>query len=484
MSANVQVGVRQILGAMWLALLCLSAVGAEPSKEPKLEGTWAGTLDVGAIKLRLVFDLKKNPDSTWAATMDSPDQNALGLKIDTVTTEKNSVVFELKRLGGVFEGKFSDDGKEIAGQWKQGGQSFRLILKPGAKSAPPKRPQEPKRPFPYDEVEVSYENSAGRAKFAGTLTLPRTSGPPHPAMLLITGSGSQNRDEELFGHKPFLLLADYLTRRGIAVLRVDDRGVGGSMGEVADATTDDFVGDALAGVEFLRARAEIDSSRIGLLGHSEGANIAVEVAAKSDRVAFIVLLATTAVPGDELLFKQAELISRAAGATDAAIKLNRELQAGLFAAAKENSERVAAEAKAEQFLADWKKKLPADAALSVAANDAALKAEAKRVLSPWFRRFLRHGPRADLEKVRCPMLVLFGERDLQVAPSQNRPPLEAALKASGHQHHEVREFPSLNHLFQTCQTGSLSEYGTIEETISPDVLSAIGDWVAKYSAKK
>ncbi len=483
MSASFHVGARQILGAMWLALLCLSAVGAEPSKEPTLEGTWAGTLDVGAIKLRLVFDLKKNPDATWAATMDSPDQNALGLKIDRVTTEKNSVVLELKRLGGIFEGKFSDDGKEIAGQWKQGGQSFRLILKPGTKSAPPKRPQEPKRPFPYDEVEVSYENLAGRAKFVGTLTLPRTVG-PHPAMLLISGSGSQNRDEELFGHKPFLLLADYLTRRGIAVLRVDDRGVGGSAGEVADATTDDFVGDALAGVEFLRTRTEIDRTRIGLLGHSEGANIAVEVAAKSDRVAFIVLMATTAVPGDELLFKQAELISRAAGATDAAIQLNRELQAGLFAAAKENSDRAAAEAKTGQFLADWKKKLPADAALSAAVSDAALKAEAKRVLSPWFRRFLRHDPRADLEKVRCPMLVLFGERDLQVAPSQNRPPLEVALKASGHQHHEVREFPSLNHLFQTCQTGSLSEYGTIEETISPEVLTAIGNWVAKYSAKK
>ncbi len=483
MSTIFRVGVRQFSGALWLALLCLSAVGAEPSKEPKLEGTWAGTLDVGAIKLRLVFDLKKNPDSTWAATMDSPDQNALGLKIDTVTAEKNSVVLELKRLGGVFEGKFSDDGKEIVGQWKQGGQSLRLTLKPGTKSAPPKRPQEPKKPFPYDEVEVSYENSAGQAKFAGTLTLPRTNG-PHPAMLLITGSGSQNRDEELFGHKPFLLLADYLIRRGIAVLRVDDRGVGGSTGEVADATTDDFVGDALAGVEFLRARAEIDGTRIGLLGHSEGANIAVEVAAKSDRLAFIVLLATTAVPGDELLFKQAELISRAAGATDAAIKLNRELQAGLFAAAKEDSERAAAEAKTEEFLADWKKKLPADAALSAAANDAALKAEAQRVLSPWFRRFLRHDPRADLEKVRCPMLVLFGERDLQVAPSQNRPSLEAALKASGHQHHEVREFPSLNHLFQTCQTGLPSEYGTIEETISPDVLTAIGDWVAKHSAKK
>jgi len=483
MFAIFRVGIRLFLGAMWMALLSLCAVGAEPSGGPKFEGVWAGTLDAGAIKLRLVFDLKKNPDSTWAATMDSPDQNALGLKIDTVKTEKNSVVLELKRLGGVFEGKLSEDGKEIAGQWKQGGQSFRLILKPGVKLAPPRRPQEPQKPFPYDEVEVGYENSEGGAKFAGTLTLPRMNG-PHPAMLLITGSGSQNRDEELFGHKPFLLLADFLSRRGIAVLRVDDRGVGGSTGEVAGATTDDFVGDALAGIEFLRNRTEIDSTRIGLLGHSEGANIAVEVAAKSDRVAFIVLMATTAVPGDELLFKQAELISRAAGATDGAIKLNRELQAGLFAAAKEDSDRAAAEAKTEQFLADWKKKLPADAVLSVAANDAALKAEVKRVLSPWFRRFLRHDPRADLAKVRCPVLALFGERDLQVAPSQNRPPLEAALKASGHQHHEVREFPSLNHLFQTCQTGSLSEYGTIEETISPDVLTAIGDWVAKYSAKK
>ena len=464
-----------------LAFVLGTAIGAEPATEPNLEGVWTGTLNVGAIKLKLVFDLKKNADGSWNASMDSPDQAAFDIKIDNVSLDKDAVVIEIKRLNGRFEGKFSDDKKKIDGQWKQGGQTFPLVLSPGSKSPALKRPQEPKRPFPYDEIEVSYENTAGKAMFTGTLTRPRAPG-RYPAILLITGSGSQNRDEELFGHKPFLLLADELTRRGLAVLRVDDRGVGGSTGDVANATTEDFVGDVMAGIEFLRSRPDVDGDRIGLLGHSEGANIAVEVAAKSERVTFIVLLATTTVPGDELLFKQSELISRAAGATDAAIEQNRELQRGLFDAVKTSSDRATAEANVDKALAEWKQKLTPLAAISV--NDAALKAEAKKVSSPWFRRFLQQNPQHDLELVRCPILALFGERDLQVAPSQNRPPLEAALKVSGHKDSEIHVFPALNHLFQTCKTGSLSEYGTIEETISPEVLAVIGDWTHKHTVKK
>ena len=464
-----------------LAFVLGTAIGAEPATNPNLEGVWAGTLNVGAFKLKLDFDLKKNADGSWNAMMDSPDQAAFGIKIDNVLQDKDSVVIEIKRLNGGFEGKFSEDKKKIDGQWKQGGQSFPLILSPGTKSPALKRPQEPKRPFPYDEIEVSYENSAGKSKFTGTLTRPLAPG-RYPAVLLITGSGSQNRDEELFGHKPFLLLSDELTRRGLAVLRVDDRGLGGSTGEVANATTEDFVGDVMAGIEFLRSRSDIDGDRIGLLGHSEGANIAVEVAAKSDLVTFIVLLATTTVPGDELLFKQSELISRASGATDAAIEQNRELQKGLFSAVKTSVDRATAESNVEKALVEWKRQLPVLAAISV--NDANLKAEAKKVTSPWFRRFLQHNPQHDLEIVRCPILALFGERDLQVAPSQNRPPLEAALKISGHQDYEIQVFPSLNHLFQTSKTGLPSEYGTIEETISPHVLAVIGDWTLKHTVKK
>ncbi len=458
-----------------------TAIGADSSAEPNLEAVWEGTLNVSAIKLKLVFDLQRKTDGSWNALMDSPDQGAFGIKIDNILQDKDTVILEIKRLNGRFEGKFSDDRKKIDGQWKQGGKSFPLVLSPGSKSPVLKRPQEPKPPFPYDEIEVSYENTIGKAKFAGTLTRPRAPG-RYSAVLLITGSGSQNRDEELFGHKPFLLLSDELTRRGLAVLRVDDRGVGGSTGDVANATTEDFVTDVMAGIAFLRSRSDINGDCIGLLGHSEGANIAVEVAAKSDLVTFIVLLGTTTVPGDELLFKQAELISRASGATDAAIKQNRELQEGLFSAVKTSTDHTTAETNVDKFLGEWKRNLPPLTAISL--NDATLKAEANKVMSPWFRRFLQHDPQHDLELVRCPLLALFGERDLQVAPSQNRPPLESALKTSGHRDHEIPVFPSLNHLFQTSKTGLPGEYVTIEETISPDVLAVIGDWILKHTVKK
>lgn len=460
--------------------VCTGLSAVDAPVERKLDDSWSGSLSVGAVKLRVVFHLKKNADGVFTGSMDSPDQSALGMKIDKVTQDKDSVVIELKKLGGVYEGKFGKDDKTIAGTWKQGGQSFPLELTRGADLKAPARPQEPKPPFPYDVTEVTYENVPGKATFAGTLTQPRTPG-PHPAMLLITGSGSQNRDEEIFGHKPFLLLADFLTRRGIAVLRVDDRGIGGSKGEAATATTDDFVGDVLAGIEFLRSRADIDGRRIGLLGHSEGANIAVEVAAKPDRVSFIVLMATTSVPGDELLFKQSELISSTSGATADAIQRNRDLQAGLFAVAKSNQDQKTMEDAVAKFITEWKAKLPAEAAAAI--SDDTLKAEARRVLLPWFRRFLQQDPRPQLAQVRCPVLALFGERDLQVAPSQNRPPLEEAFRNSGLADFSVREFPKLNHLFQTCKTGLPGEYASIEETISPDVLNVIGDWVVTHSAK-
>ncbi len=473
--------VRNLRCVFLLLFITGTAISAESAAETHLEAVWEGTLNVGAIKLKLVFDLKKKTDGSWNASMDSPDQGAFGIKIDNVVQDKETLALEIKRLNGRFEGKLSDDKKKIDGQWKQGGKSFPLVLSPGTKSPPLKRPQEPKRPFPYDEIDVSYANSVGKAKFAGTLTRPRAQG-RYPAVLLITGSGSQNRDEELFGHKPFLVLSDALTRRGLAVLRVDDRSVGGSTGDVANATTEDFVTDVMAGIEFLRSRSDIDGDRIGLLGHSEGANIAVEIAAKSDLTTFIVLLGTTTVPGDELLLKQAELISRASGAAEAAIRQNRDLQEGLFLAVKSSTDRTTAEANVDRFLGEWKRNLPAADAISL--NDATLKAEAQKVMSPWFRRFLQHNPQHDIERVRCPILALFGGRDLQVAPDQNRLPLEAALKTSGHGDHEIRVFPSLNHLFQTSNTGLPSEYGTIEETISPDVLTVIGDWILKHTVKK
>src|SRR5262245_8153308 len=277
-----------------------------------IEGAWEGTLDFGGAKLRLVLKISKAADGSLTAKADSPDQGAIDLPVDTISLKDGAVRFEMKRTMASYEGTLNKAASEISGEFKQGGMTVPLTLKRSATPTALNRPQEPKKPYPYDEEEVGYENKRGGVKMAGTLSLPREKG-PFPAALLITGSGPQDRNESLLGHKPFLVLADYLTRQGIAVLRVDDRGVGGSTGSVANSTTEDFAGDVMAGIEFLKTRKEIDLEKIGLIGHSEGGVVAPMVAAQNGDVAFIVLMAGMGLTGEEILYKQGAMIMKANG---------------------------------------------------------------------------------------------------------------------------------------------------------------------------
>ncbi len=459
-------------------LLTLQPLVAEEPKAPDIAGTWAGTLDLGAAKLRLVVDFKKKDGGGYTGTMDSPDQGAFGLEIDEVTLDKAAVKFTMKKIGGSYAGDVSANGKEIKGTWKQGPLSLPLVLKPGEKAAPPKRPQEPKPPFPYREEEVSYENKDGGIKFAGTLTLPKEGG-PFPAVLLISGSGPQDRNEELLGHKPFLVLADYLTRRGIAVLRVDDRGVGGTTGKVMASTIEDHAGDALAGVAYLKSRPEIDGKKIGLVGHSEGGLVAPAAAVRSSDVAFIVLLAGTGVTGEEILYRQGELIAIAGGASAEAAAKNTAMQKKLFAVLKAESDDAAAAAKIDAIVKEETAKLSEDERKALEGLEEVGKAQLKMLFTPWFRHFLTYDPAPVLQKVKCPVLAINGEKDLQVDPKQNLPTIEAALKAGGNANFTLKELPGLNHLFQPCKTGAVSEYSQIEETINEAALAAVGDWIVK-----
>jgi pimeloyl-ACP methyl ester carboxylesterase len=321
--------------------------------------------------------------------------------------------------------------------------------------------------------EVTYRNDAAGITLSGTLTAPSGAG-PFPAVILISGSGAQDRDETIFQHKPFLILADALTRQGIAVLRVDDRGVGGSTGSVSKSTTEDFAGDVLAGIALLKSRSEIDARKIGLIGHSEGGLIAPLVAARSDDVAFIVLMAGTGLPGEDILLMQGQLIAKVMGADQKGLEKQRNLQTSLFKVMKTqtDSQKVAAELR-QAF-----KSSLSEADLKKAGDiDKLIDAEVKKVESPWFRFFLTFDPRPTLAKVRCPVLALNGEKDLQVPPKENLAEIEKALKQAGNTHVTTRELPGLNHLFQTCKTGSVAEYGVIEETIAPSALKAIGEWV-------
>lgn len=475
-------GARALVACV-LLVAYVAPAKAEDKPAPDIAGTWQGTLDLTVAKLRLVLEFKKKEGGGFTGTMDSPDQGAFDIPIDEVTVEEKTVKFTLKMLGGSYEGKLSNDGKQIDGKWKQGGLSLALVLKPGEKVAPPKRPQEPKPPFPYRAEEVSFENKEAGIKIAGTLTLPKEGG-PFAAVLLITGSGPQDRNEEIMGHKPFLLWADYLTRRGIAVLRVDDRGVGGTGGKPGEATIEDHAGDALAGVAYLKSRSDINPKKIGLMGHSEGGLVAPAAAIQSSDVAFIVLLAGTGVNGEQILYSQGKLIAKAAGASDEAASQNEAMQKKIFAIVKETEDPATAALKLAALVVELTASLTEEQKKAVEASAGLAEQQMKMVLTPWFRHFLTYDPKPVLEKVKCPVLAICGEKDLQVDPKLNLPPIEAALKTAGNSDVMIKELPGLNHLFQASKTGAISEYQQNEETINPAALEVVGEWLAKRAAAK
>ena len=443
---------------------------------------WEGTLEVqGGIKLRLAFHTLMTRGGAIRVTMDSPDQGAFGFKVDKAEVSKESLKFTLSKIGE-YEGKLDPTGESAVGRWKQGGVSLPLTLKKVAEATQVRRPQTPKGPFPYASKEVAYDSRAKGVRIAGTLTLPEGDG-PFPAALLITGSGPQDRDETLLGHKPFLVLADELTRRGIAVLRVDDRGVGGSTGDNAKATTADFAEDALGGLDFLKGDERIDRPRIGLIGHSEGGLIAPIVATRSDDVAFIILMAGPGLPGDQILSAQLKLILKASGADEGTIRRSAESQARLIAIAKEAEDPKLAAEKLKAASLEMAKSLPDGErkALAEADPNGAL---VSTLASPWFRYFLNFDPGPTLARVRCPVLAINGEKDLQVPCKENLEAIDRAVRSGGNDRVTIREMAGLNHLFQPCTTGAPSEYAAIEETFAPAALRAIGDWIIEQTRSK
>ena len=441
----------------------------KPVPPSDIDGAWMGALDLGGVKLRMVFHITNTADGL-TATADSPDQNATGMPVTAVMRNGSSLKLEMKQLGGVFDGKISEDHTTIAGSWSQRGNSIPLVLKlvKDKVELERRRPQNPVRPYPYQEVEVAYDDTLQGDRLAGTLTIPSGNG-PFPAVLLITGSGPQDRDESLMGHKPFLVLSDWLTRKGIVVLRVDDRGVGKSTGDFAAATTADFATDAEAGVAFLKTRTEVDPQKIGLIGHSEGGIIAPMVAARNRDVSFIVMMAGSGVPGDQILVEQSRLISEAGGA-------GKDQAENYAAKERELLELVMKEKNEEVLKKELREKLADEL------KEPQLGAQIKAITSPWFRYLLEYDPATALRQVTCPVLALSGEKDLQVPPAQNLPAIRKALVDGGNKYFEVDELPGLNHLFQTANTGAPGEYSTIEETISPVALEKISRWIRKLAS--
>ncbi len=456
-------------GGQTLPLAFQRATAAPAAKPADIVGTWMGALNVNAIQLRLAFHITAT-ETGMAATMDSIDQGAKGIPVTAVTLNGATLTMETKSNGGKFEGKYDATADAIDGTWTQGPASFPLSLKrvKDLSTLEVRRPQNPAKPYPYAEEEVTYENKAAGIKLAGTLTAPRGKG-PFPAVLLITGSGPQDRDETLLGHKPFLVLADHLTRKGIVVLRADDRGVAKSGGTYATATSADFATDAEAGLAYLKTRPEVDTRHIGLLGHSEGGVIAPMVAARNSDVAFVVLMAGTGVPGNEIIVAQAMLIAEAAGNPhEVAERIGAE-QREVLALVMAEPDNAVVEKKLREKLAG---KVP----------EGQLAMQLKAMTSPWYRYFLGYDPAPALSKVRCPVLAINGEKDTQVPPKLNLPAIQKALEAGGNKNFELVEFPGLNHLFQTAKTGAPSEYGQIEETIAPVALEKMSSWILKQTS--
>ncbi|MGY0500833.1 alpha/beta hydrolase family protein [Nocardia sp. FBN12] len=441
-----------------VAALVAGCSSADEPAGPVVQGSWHGDIQGPGQPIGIGVTFAEN----GSATIDIPIQSVRAAALKDVRTEPDRIEFKIPDAPGEpgFQGKL--DGERIVGDWVQFGEKVPLTLERGVIERIA-RPQDPTPPYPYRSEDVTYRS--GDITIAGTLTEPEGSG-PFPAMLMITGSGPQDRNEDLSGHRPFHVLADTFTRAGYAVLRTDDRGVGGSTGVLDEATYPDLAADVAAGVAFLRGRPEIDPARVGLFGHSEGGYLAPMVAAKPDsNIAFAVLMAGPAVLGAEVLIEQNKVVMAAAGAPqdkiDAQVRYLTEWSALL---------RAGDTAGAKAYSQQRNDSLPEDERAPQGAVDS--------LNTPYMSALITYDPKPALEAMRIPVLAFFGGTDQQVIATQNEPPMRAALAADPDA--TVHTFPGLNHLMQPSATGKPSEYSTIETTIDPAVLTYVTDWLTQH----
>jgi hypothetical protein len=459
---------KRLAAILILVISVLSLSGQE------IIGQWNGALKIQGMQLRIVFHISKT-DTGYSSTMDSPDQGTKGIPVTSTTFDGSKLKIEMTNLHIEYNAELK--GKVLSGIFKQNGMEFPMDLtKEVIEKEVVKRPQEPVKPYSYYSEDVVFQNEKDKIALAGTLTMPSKDG-VFPAVILVTGSGPQNRDEELMGHKPFLVLSDYLTRRGIAVLRFDDRGVFQSKGDFKSATTADFSNDAESAVAYLKTRKEINPNKIGLAGHSEGGIIAPMVAARSKDVKFIILLAGTGIRGDKLLLLQQELIGRASSKSEAGIQKTREANAKAFEIVLQSKTIESLKSDLEKFLAKIMKDQPDENKPKGMTDADYIALQVNQITTPWMQYFIKYDPAIALEKVKCPVLAINGSKDLQVAPKENMEAIAKALKKGGNKKVTIKELPGLNHLFQECKTGSPAEYAGIEQTFSPVAMEEIASCI-------
>lgn len=458
-----------------LGLIAFSLV----SKAQDITGRWYGLLDVMGMQMPLEFNITEE-NAELKATMDSPEQKAFNIPVSHISFENNTLKLEVEAAKLSYTGQFID-AENIKGTFSQMGQDVAMNLSKTKKEKTKiNHPQEPQEPFPYRSEEITFENKAAGIKLSGTLTLPAV-GKKFPVVVLITGSGPQDRNSELLGHKPFLLWADYLTRRGIAVLRYDERGIGKSEGKFSGSTSADFASDAEAALAFLKTRKDIDKKKIGLIGHSEGGIIAPMIAARNKAVHFVVMLAGTGLRGDQLLLMQQELVAKVSGISDEDIASNRKLNEQLFYIIlnAKNDDQMKTDMRAvleKTYLAFTPEEIPSGLSM-----EQFVQMNIGYYSDPWILYFLRFDPQTSLSKVKCPVYAVNGDKDLQVPAKENLEAIAKYLTIAGNSNFKTQVFPGLNHLFQESSTGNPEEYAKIEQTLSPVILEAVSSWISSIT---
>lgn len=469
-----------------ILLVSISIIGCsskqnEKKIKNKLMGKWEAILVYPNVKYKLVADFEKDSSNNIRMKLSSPKQKSFNLTVDSLEIIGNKISFSVKKYQVHFSGIFNVDSNKIAGTWKQTKYHLHLIFFREGELARFNRPQYPMKPYPYNSDSVAFDNYKENIKLAGTLTYPNHKG-KYPAVLLLSGMGPQDRDETMYGHKPFVIVADYLTKKGFAVLRVDDRGMGKSTGNYYNSTTNDFAGDAAASIEFLKKQQMVDSTQIGLIGFNEGGLIASMVASRNRNIQFIVLLSTPGLTGEKILLAQTLNIQKKEKVPKAELTKNYNFNKKVF--------NIIASRKDSSTIHDELVQAYKDMIASLSTKEKYQKKYSKNVIlrqigfmsTPWFRYYLTYDPKVNFEKVKCPVLNLYGDKDIQVQPDENLAAIKNALADGGNNNVKSEVIPNVNHLFQDCQTGLPQEYSQITETFSPKVLVIIGDWIKKELA--